>query len=266
MKWDVVYKRAIEADGTLFFPERLTPEFLDNARRTMGSLLFANQYQNEVLPEGQAPFKKEWLRYFKEVPQHCHTFAFIDPAISLDKGSDYTALVVVKVDTNGNWYLIQAKRFKITPTEIVQLVFRVHEEFKPQVIGIEDVAYQRALLYMVHEESLRRGSVMPIKGIKPTPEKSKEQRVLGLVPRFEWGRVSIAMHLNDFEMEYLTFPRGSHDDIIDAVAYIEQIAYTPIMSTQTLEKPASPNHPDYERWFINNLYKEKNKEQADEGY
>jgi len=36
-KWSVVYERAIREDGSLLFPERLTQEFLDNARRTMGS-------------------------------------------------------------------------------------------------------------------------------------------------------------------------------------------------------------------------------------
>jgi hypothetical protein len=60
MEWAICYKRAIQDDGSLLFPERLSQEFLDNARRTMGAYSFFNQYQNEILPDGQQVFKKEY--------------------------------------------------------------------------------------------------------------------------------------------------------------------------------------------------------------
>ena len=50
-KWSLVYERAELTDGTLFFPDRLSREFLDDAKRTMGSYFYANQYLNEVIPD-----------------------------------------------------------------------------------------------------------------------------------------------------------------------------------------------------------------------
>ena len=57
-EWSVCYRKAIEDDGTLLFPERLTRDFLAAARRTMGVYLFGNQYQNETVPDGMQTFKK----------------------------------------------------------------------------------------------------------------------------------------------------------------------------------------------------------------
>ena len=65
MKWNVVYKKAIEDDGSLFFPERLTESFLFNQRKTMGSYFYANQYQNEIVPMGDVNYQK--LMKIKEI-------------------------------------------------------------------------------------------------------------------------------------------------------------------------------------------------------
>lgn len=259
--WEVVYEQAIRKDDTLFFPERLSREFLDRQKRIQGSYVFANQYQNEIVPDGDQVFKKEWLRPYSQLPKHKHTFAFIDPAMSESENADYTGLTIIDVDTDQTWYLRNAQRFKINPTQIVQLIFNIYEKFKPNIIGIEDVAYQRALLYMLDEEMRRRNVVLPVKGIHPGTDKTKEMRILGLVPRFEWGRILISQGLTDFEMEYLQFPRASHDDLLDSLSQMDQIVFYPQFKEEVLREP-SPNHPDYEKWYIQRLHR---RGQSDEG-
>lgn len=258
MNWSVVYEKAIRDDGSLYFPERLTKEFLDQIRRSMGVYQFANQYQNEIVPDGEQPFKKNWIKYYTELPKTKHTFAFIDPALSQESMSDYTALVIIDVDHLNQWYLRVAQRYRITPTQIVTLVFKVIDQFQPMCIGIEDVAYQKALLYMLDEESRRRNKVVPVKGIKPSTEKTKETRILGLVPRFEWNRIFISKGLYDFELEYAQFPRSAHDDLMDALAYMETIVVYPVKKEEVLNEPSSAAHPDYEKWYIHQLPKRAN--------
>ena len=259
MKWSLVYERAIRSDGSLFFPERLSHEFLDSARKTMGTYLFANQYQNEIMPIEAAPFKPQWIRYYDHLPSVVNCFAFIDPGISTKDGADYTGMVVVHVSPEGVWYVALAKRERLTPTQIVAKIFEMERVYKPMVIGIEDVAYQKALLYMIDEEMRRRGVVIPAKGIRPGTDRSKEQRILGLVPRFEWGRIFLQQGMHDFENEYSQFPRSSHDDIIDALAHIEQIAFVPTVKKEEIHEMA-PNHPEYERHFIANRFNRANEE------
>lgn len=254
-KWQIVYEQAVRPDGSLFFPEKLSQEFLDGARHIMGSYLFANQYLNEIIPSELQTFKKEWFRYFEGLPRNKTTFCYIDPALSEADTSDFTGVVVVHVDEEKRWYVEFAKRLRVTPTQLVDYIFQVNTMFKPNVIGVEEVAYQKALLYFLDEEMRRRNTLLPVKGIKPPTTKTKQTRILSLVPRFEWQRVLLAPGLHDLEMELLQFPRGSHDDLIDALASIEMIYFNPDKEKDEIAKPASAHDPKYEKWFINNLLK-----------
>jgi predicted phage terminase large subunit-like protein len=261
-QWSVVYERAVRDDGTLLFPERLTKEFLEQARRTMGSYLFANQYQNEVIPEDEKRFKAQWLRYYRTIPSNTHRFAFVDPAIGQRERNDYTGITVIDVDSDGHWYLRVAHRARLTPTQIVDKIFHIQKELSCQAIGVEIVAYQEALLYILSEKMRERKTMLPVKGIRRTAI-SKETRILGLVPRFEWGGISLAQGLTDFEDEYNSFPRGSHDDILDSLASLEEIVFYPQKEEKKLEKPANPNDPRYEQWVIQQLHRRQGSDDAD---
>jgi len=252
MRWSLVYEKAIRQDGSLLFPQRLNQAFLDSARRTMGSYLFANQYQNEVIPDDEKTFKPNWLRYYKTIPDNTHRFGFIDPAIGQLKHHDFTGISVIDVDTDGVWYLRLACRLRLTPTEIVDKMFELCAQFQLKALGVETVAYQEALLYIVSEKMRRDQKIIPVTGIKRS-QTSKQTRILGLVPRFEWGRLLCAQGMTDFEDEYGAFPRGSHDDILDSLASLEEIVFYPQKVEAKIEQPHSPHDPMWERWAIRQL-------------
>lgn len=249
-EWAVCYRKAIEDDGTLLFPERLTYEFLQSARRTMGPYLYSNQYLNICIPEGMQTFKKHWRRYYAELPKNTYTFAFVDPAISEADTADYTGVVIVAVDPQQNWYVLNAFRRRMNPSQLIELLFKIAESYKTQMIGVETVAFQRAILHFAHEEMKRRGKHIPVTGVNLGTDKTKEMRILSLVPRFEMGTILLSQGLGDFEKEYDTFPRGSHDDILDALASVENIVTYPI-ERKTFREP-TPADPDYEKWYIAN--------------
>jgi predicted phage terminase large subunit-like protein len=261
--WDVVLEKAIRDDGSLLFPERLSLEFLETIKRTQGSYIFANQYMNEVFPDGETPLKKEWLRYYQELPTNKFTFCFVDPAISTEETADFTGIVVIDCDSNKDQYLRFASRFKITPSEIINKIFEINDHFKPQCIGIEDVAYQKALLYMIDGEMRRRNKVIPVTGVRPGSDRTKEMRILSLVPLFEWGRIKIAQGLHDFEKEYSQFPKGAHDDVIDALSLVQHIAFYPDQKGKIANDP-NPNSKEYESWYIRNLLKERGREDTED--
>jgi len=262
LSWVVIYEKAIREDGSLLFPERLTHEFLETQKKKLGSYQFANQYQNEIIPEDMQTFRKEWFKGFKELPKRKFTFAMIDPAIGQKKNHDYTAVVIIDVDTDANWYVRLAKRERLTPTQIVNLAFRLHDEFQPLAIGLESVAYQKALIYLISEEMQKRQRVLPIKEILPPTDRTKEAKIRGpLVPRYEWGRIFHAQGLYDLETELLQFPRSSHDDLIDALASIDQFVIYPEKENLEDVRPNSPADENYEKWFIRTHLKNQNKTQ-----
>ena len=262
--WAIVYDKAIRPDGSLFFPERLSRAFLESQHKTQGSYIFTNQYQNEIIPEGLQIFRREWLAYYKQLPDYKTTFAFIDPAVGKKdkntgefKKSDFTALSIVDVDVEGTWFLKVARRAKLTVTQQVQLVFDVNRLFKPTILGIEDVAYQNALIQLVEERMTKERIVLPVKPVT-RGQMSKITRIKGLVPRFEWRRVLLAQGLHEFEREYLKFPRAAHDDIMDSVASINEIYYPPHKIRETQRDP-NPADPGYEQWYIAQLAKRQSR-------
>lgn len=253
-KWRVCYKKAKEKDGSLLFPERLSHEVLENLRKVQGSYIFANQYLNEIIPEDTAVFKLPWIKYYETLPSvRLNTFAFFDPAISQEKHADYTGVSVVHVDSDANRYLAFAGRFKLTPTELINMMFKIHSQFRPMAIGLETIAFQEALLYMLDIEMRKRGVILPVKGIGSGSTERKEMRISSLVPYFEWGRYFIKKGLTDFEDELLTFPRGAHDDIIDSVASLEKIIVAPEKEKLHDRQPNPADAQDYESWYRRQL-------------
>lgn len=256
MRWAICYSSAIQEGEYPFEKIGLTREFLDQAKRTMGPYLFSNQYLNEVIPEGLQTFKKEWIQTYKDLPSNLLTFAMIDPAIGQESTHDYTATVVVSIDINANWYVRLAKRERLDPIQIVNSLFELQRLYNCTVIGIEEIAYQKALLYLVDEEMRRRGEIIPVLGVKPTNDETKAMRIRSLVPRYYWRRVFHNQGLDDLAMEMLQFPRGKHDDIIDALAYIDKMASPPTEEAFNDQRPA-PNSPEYEKWYIRQILGQK---------
>lgn len=263
MSWLVVYEKARRPNGDLLFPEKLSDDFLINARKVMGSYVYANQYENEIIPSDQLTFKPEWIKYYAVRPERVNTFAFIDPAISLEKTADYTGVVVIHVDEEDAWYVEYARHYRLSPTEIVDLVFKITDQYKPQCIGIEDVAYQKALLYMLDHKSKEIGKVVPVRAIKPGNDQSKEMRILGLVPRFEWGRIFLRPEQKELEDELRLFPRAAHDDIIDALSQVAQIAFKPERRRPKDERPNPADATNYESWYRRQLSARASREQDD---
>lgn len=257
--WSVVYDAAIREDGSLLFPKKLSQEFLNRQRKAQGSYIFSHQYLNQIIPSEDQDFKRDWLKYYDEGPRIKNTFAFIDPAISLEDHACYTALVVVDVDANNDWYVKVARRLRITATETISLIFKMHELYKCNVIGVESVAYQMALMHFLDQEMKRRQTFVPVHPIHPGTDRSKPTRIRALVPRFEWGRIFLKKGLYELEDEYLKFPRGTYVDILDALSSIEEIAYPAEKQKESTRAPA-PNSPHYEKWYIGNLLAKKTRE------
>jgi predicted phage terminase large subunit-like protein len=254
MKWDVVYKTAYNEDGTAFFPEKLSLERLEEIKRSQGIYIFTNQYLNKVIPTELQTFKRDWLKIYTRVPRRVNTFMAIDPALSEADTADNTGIVVVDVDAQNQRYVRYAKRHRVNPTELIDLIFRLHAQFNTTAIGVEQIAYQKALLYFLDQEMRRRNTILPVEGIKYPPTKSKQTRILSLVPYFEYGRMLLNQGLQELEQELLEFPRGRHDDLIDALAQIDYLAYPPT-DKEEFKKPHSQHHADYEKWYIHNLQK-----------
>ena len=222
-QFSIMQRAAVLPNGDLYFPELLTEEFLDAQRKAQGSYHFSCQYMNQPVDQENAIFKKKWIKYYKELPCNLRHFMCIDPAGSLDKQADYTAIVVAGIDHLGNIYIRDAIQTRVTISNMMELIFDKVLEYdihREGCVGLETNAMQITLKYVISEEMNKRNIYFAIKETKAGTTKSKPQRIRSLQPYFEQGKVFLKEDHYDIIDQIIRFPRSKHDDLIDALAYL----------------------------------------------
>ena len=182
-----------------------------------------------ISPDSQK-FKREYFRYYEKVPDRksLNIYTTVDLAISQKANADCSAIVTVGVNGGGQWFVLDVEYGRYDPTTRMDAIFSAVSKWHPLSVGIEAVAYQSALLHFLEREMPKRGIFFRITPLKA--EKKKELRIDTLQPRFAVGSVWFkagAPWLDKIEEELLAYPNGAHDDVIDALAYIEQVGAEP---------------------------------------
>jgi len=229
--WD--NDKGLYVKGELLWPEKYSLKDISDKRRKMGPYEFSAQYLNDPVPPSTADFKREWFRYYDPTDlrgAEMNKYLLIDPAISQEKEADYTAMIVVGIDNQSNIYVLDIVRERMLPSQIINEIFRLNERWHPQTTGIEEVGFQRTLRYTLQKEMQQRKKYINITELKPR-SRSKVERIKGLQPQYANGKV---LHCRDLvfniylEDELLRFPRGKHDDMIDALSYYLDLVHPPV--------------------------------------
>lgn len=246
--YNIIVRKAIEDDGSLLFPERLTLEFLNQQKRDQGTYIYSCQYQNEPVDDETATFKKSYFHtrdwdLVKDVP--INWFMAVDPSAG-GEYSDYAAFVLCGMDAQNELFVRQIHRAKMNYAEIISLMFDWNQKYQPRRIALETVATQKTIQYMLNNEQKRRSLWLPVAEIK-SRDNTKKERIEALAPYYEFGRIHHVKECNqlaELEYELIHFPKGTHDDVADALATILDIATPPKHSRQRRERETSKRHYD----------------------
>lgn len=204
--------KALADDGTTPWPEKFSVEWLEDRRRSMGTLLFNSQYSNDVEAMKGRLFKAEWLRYFDIVPEGLRIYQGVDLAISQKETSDFFAHCTIGVDAQKNVYVLDAIQRRLTFKAQTDFIIERQRQWRPIKLLVESVAYQQAQV-----DELRRAGVYAVP-VKTT--KDKVTRFLRLSARFEAGMVFLRRGMQDELLEQLLMaPEGRHDDLVDALEF-----------------------------------------------
>ena len=232
-RFNVMIRSAYNEDGSLFFPEVLTEEFLEKTKRSQGSAIFAAQYLNNPIDDEDAPFKREYITHkswdeVKGIPTNW--YLSVDPSYE-GPFSDNVGFVIAGMDYQRNLYVKHVVRRKMSYGEIINEIFNLYttSDVKIQRIIVETIATQKSLGIELANEQKRRNTWLPVQEIR-SRTKSKEERIMGLQPFYEFGHVihiKECPQLDELEYELLHFPRTTRDDVVDAFATILEIASPP---------------------------------------
>ena len=201
---------------------------IEDKKRQLGPYVFSYEMMNQPIDEATAEFKKEWMQKTNEsVIEHMqvNTFITIDPAASKKDHADFTGISIIKVTKDNKWY-VSTQQVKMNSAELINHMFYLVEKYGPELIGIEDTTYTLAVQPFLEEEMARRSKWFVVTPLKHNGQ-NKEQRIRGLIPRMANRGVFFVGDNDALFNEMRVFPRGMNDDVLDSLAYAEQIVFKP---------------------------------------
>ena len=225
--WDVFCASAINPDGTLWFPQRLSHDFLKSQERAMGTYAFSCQYLNYPIHPADVVFKPEWVHKCI-IPAGAHPpletldiVMWIDPACKTKKNTDYTGKLITGMDRNGVLWCLASAKQKLSDSEIADVFMQDCQNWKPNAIIIEEVGAQIFLVQLVERKFKEFNLPVKVEGYVPSTRKSKEYRIRSLVPLIQAGdRIKIPEDQTEL-LEQLSRYQGritDQNDLLDALA------------------------------------------------
>jgi len=249
MGWKTFWYKATEDWKTSLWPDKWPVERLKRKLDELTDLgeaaVFYQEYQNEIIAPEEQPFKKSMFQYWdgelllnedqyyatikvrdgpkwKYIP--VNLFMGVDPASSLKKTADYTAIVIIGIDSEANRYIVAYLRKRMLTMDVADTVLEWHKKYRPLGINVESTGYQEML-----RDYLRR-SKHPMPGIERDnkPRSAKNQRLLSMQPRFYHGEFYFPRQCEELEEEFTFFnpeKTNNQDDLMDGVFYADKNSY-----------------------------------------
>jgi len=207
--------------------------------------LFKETYWRDRYYDGHAVVSEEGeaflqMTYPEERKIPINIFMGIDPATSLSESADYFAIVAVGVDKQNNRYVLPYIRSRLAPSNAIEVIQKEYAKLKAKRVNIETTAAQETFRDILRN---MEGVYIPGLGIGHKPREKKKKRYMELLePYFYKGKVWIKKDMQALIDELVMFPKGQHDDLLDALYLAFKGAYR---ATHEVVKPKT----DLERFI-----------------
>ena len=206
--------------GDVLWPEREGPAVLAKQKVLLGSADYAGQYQQRPAPAGGLIFQRDWFRFYDELPAGLEIAQSWDMAFKDGKDNDYVVGLVAG-RCGADIYLIHRVKGQWAFGESCRQVEALTRRYPDTgTILIEDAANGPAIIDALTH---RIAGIIAV-----SPEGGKRARAQAVQPRIEAGNVHLPnprphgtliperAWVEDFLHQLTVFPRGVHDDDVDA--------------------------------------------------
>lgn len=207
---------------------------IEAAKKSMSSFAFRQEFMASFEAASRDLFKEEWIKIEEEEPDDGRYFIAVDLAgfINVDRESgnknkklDETAIAIVKVH-DGGWWVAEIKHGRWDIKETCSQIMSAVIEYEPVAVGIEKGSLKNAALPYLTDLMRRHNHYFRIDDVTHGNQKKTDRIVWALQGRFEHGKVELnyGSWNNEFIDQLVNFPNSQlHDDLVDALAYIDQI-------------------------------------------
>lgn len=217
--------------------ETIDPKEIEAAKRTLSSFAFKQEYLSSFDTAGADVFKEAWFKTAPE-PQYGQYVVAIDLAgfeeVGKNAGAakkrlDESAIAVVKIEDNGNWWVDKILHGRWDIRETAVNILKTIRDYEPIAVGIERGALKNAVLPYLNDLMRKNNIYAHIQDLTHGNKKKVDRVVWSLQGRMEHGRISFNEDEDweEFRDQLVLFPTsGVHDDLVDALSYVDQLAVT----------------------------------------
>ena len=198
------------------WPERFPLDELKKRER-LDPREFASLYQQSPFIQGGNIIKDSWWQWDDDKPDCTQLIIAADTAFKKTEQADYSVLLVMGLDRNGDMHVLDLIRNKYDFPELKRVCVQVNARWRGHGLRglyIEDKASGQSLIQELRNQT----------GVAVIPYKvstDKVSRLNAVTPLIEGGRVFLprsAHWLDDFMLECQAFPNGTNDDQVDALS------------------------------------------------
>ncbi len=188
-----------------------------------------------VSSEGQL-FRADQFKVVAELPAGDYdTFLAVDLAgFAADpdrkremRKLDSTAIAIVSIDQHGRWFIREIQYGQWDTRETAYRIVKAAKDYQVPIIGIEKGALMNAVEPYMRDYMAKYNRWFEIKPLTHGNQKKYDRVQWALQGRAQKGEIFLlkADWNTEFIDQCVSFPsRYVHDDLVDAVAYIDQMA------------------------------------------
>ena len=219
---------------TSFDNPLLDPKEIEAAEKSMSAFSFRQEFMASFEAHGSELFKEEDVKFSEEEPSDGEYYIAVDLAGFADvqkvttktKRLDQTGIAVVKAGPSG-WWVANIIHGRWGVEETARRIFEAVRDYQPVAVGIEKGALKNAVFPYLNDEMKRNQRFFRIEELTHGNKKKTDRIVWALQGRFEHGNITLnkGKWNTQFLDELFQFPNPLvHDDLIDSLAYIDQLA------------------------------------------
>ncbi len=248
----ILMEKAIREDGSLYFPERLSKEFLAKKLQEQGKYIFSCQYQNTPVSRENQELHFENFIVEPELPKYMRNVLIqsVDPASedeNKEEKNDYSCSGIIAADENGEPWIIDIKMTRGNETVVADMAIDMIKKWKPMRLIFENNSFQKVYKNIIKWKINKDGLSTKIIPVIAGPHLSKSEKIRKLVPFDETRRIHILKTIvedeeyqevrDELQNEMTYFPKAMHDDILDMIQQALDHTITPVKPVPVKEHP-----------------------------
>jgi len=241
------YKDGRQEKGNEVWGIMYSHDFLQGEKSKWGTNYFSSEYLCNPIVDENCPIKPEQVRTWTELPHQYSCVIAVDPAYSEDTSADYKVASLVAIDQAQNRYLLSYIRTHEALGDFQDSIINLFLQNKAYCtgVGIPNSGVEKSFFDSFMKKCEERKVYPPIIELKNSftragttiSVRNKRDRVVAaLQPLFQNGKYYIRPEHLEAREELLLIGQSKNDDIVDTMAYAEQILQPVYYDVREAEK------------------------------